>query len=47
MNRAARVREDYNLFVDAFIRRGLLDQLDELIAQRLWLQNELDNVGAG
>ena len=26
---------------------GLLDQRDELIAQRLWLQNELDNVGAG
>ena len=25
---------------------GLLDQRDELIAQRLWLQNELDNVGA-
>ena len=47
MNRAARVREDYNLFVDALVRRGLLDQLDELIAQRLWLQNELDNVGAG
>ena len=26
---------------------GLLDQREELIAQRLWLQNELDNVGAG
>ena len=26
---------------------GLLDQRDELIAQRLWLQNELDNCGAG
>ena len=26
---------------------GLLDQRDELIQQRLWLQNELDNVGAG
>ena len=26
---------------------GLLDQRDELIAKRLWLQNELDNVGAG
>ena len=26
---------------------GLLDQRDELIAQRLWLQNELNNVGAG
>ena len=26
---------------------GLLDQRDELIAQRRWLQNELDNVGAG
>ena len=26
---------------------GLLDQRDELIAQRLWLQNELDNFGAG
>ena len=25
---------------------GLLDQRDELIQQRLWLQNELDNVGA-
>ena len=24
-----------------------LDQRDELIQQRLWLQNELDNVGAG
>ena len=26
---------------------GLLDQRDGLIQQRLWLQNELDNVGAG
>ena len=26
---------------------NLLDQRDELIAQRLWLQNELANVGAG
>ena len=26
---------------------GLLDQRDELIQQRLWLQNELDNVDAG
>ena len=24
-----------------------LDQRDELIQQRLWLKNELDNVGAG
>ena len=26
---------------------GLLDERDRLIQQRLWLQNELDNVGAG
>ena len=26
---------------------NLLDQRDELIQQRIWLQNELDNVGAG
>ena len=26
---------------------GLLDEGDQLIQQRLWLQNELDNVGAG
>ena len=26
---------------------GLLDQRDQMIQQRLWLQNELDNVGAG
>ena len=26
---------------------GLLDQRDQLIQQRLWLKNELDNVGAG
>ena len=26
---------------------GLLDQRDELIQQRLWIQNELDNAGAG
>ena len=26
---------------------GLLDQRDELIQQRLWLQNELENLGAG
>ena len=26
---------------------SLLDQRDELIQQRIWLQNELDNVGAG
>ena len=26
---------------------GLLDESDRLTQQRLWLQNELDNVGAG
>ena len=26
---------------------GLLDERDRMIQQRLWLQNELDNVGAG
>ena len=26
---------------------NLIDQRDGLIAQRLWLKNELDNVGAG
>ena len=26
---------------------GLLDERDRLIQQPLWLQNELDNVGAG
>ena len=26
---------------------NLLDQRDQMIQQRLWLQNELDNVGAG
>ena len=26
---------------------GLLDERDRLIQQRLWLQKELDNVGAG
>ena len=26
---------------------GLLDERDRLIQQRLWLRNELDNVGAG
>ena len=26
---------------------NLLDQREELFQQRLWLQNELDNVGAG
>ena len=26
---------------------GLLDERDRLIQQRLWLQNELDNVAAG
>ena len=25
---------------------GLLDERDRMIQQRLWLQNELDNVGA-
>ena len=26
---------------------NLLDERDRMIQQRLWLQNELDNVGAG
>ena len=26
---------------------GLLDERDRMIQQRLWLQNELDNAGAG
>ena len=26
---------------------NLLDERDQMIQQRLWLQNELDNVGAG
>ena len=26
---------------------GLLDECDRLIQQRLWLQNELDNIGVG
>ena len=31
----------------ALLELNLLDERDRMIQQRLWLQNELDNVGAG
>ena len=38
---------DRDALAKSLTLRSLLDQRDELIQQRIWLQNELDNVGAG